>query len=171
MRGRAGQFRARARIEPRGRIRQIGPVRTIAGTLALAALVAPPAAGQEVDPSDAVASYDPAFRPAGPDLTLTADLDGDGRTDVAAIVTDGSRRALVVFHRRSHGWLPIPLYAPLPAGPVEVRILPPGRHRVLGPEGAVRVEGPSIELVFPGRSSAIYVWRGDRYVAFPTERY
>lgn len=122
--------------------------------------------------SEAVSRYDPALRlPDQPDLVQRADFDGDGREDVAAILTDEGRSALVVFHDRPRGWQAFPLYADLPAGPALLVVLPAGRYRVLGPQGAVETSAPALELVFPGKASAMYVWKSDRYQVYPTESY
>jgi hypothetical protein len=59
----------------------------------------------------------------------------------------------------------------LPPGDVELRLVPPGRHRVLGLQALIEHPNHGIELVFPGRASALYIWRGDRYQVFGTENY
>jgi hypothetical protein len=102
---------------------------------------------------------------------VAGDFDGDGKPDVAAILQGGERRALVVFHARGGGFVAQPLYANLPAGEVVLRLVPPGNHRVLGGPGVVELQAPGFELSFPGRSSALYAWRGGRYQSFGTENY
>lgn len=108
---------------------------------------------------------------ADPARVHAADFTGDGLPDVAAVLEGGGRSALVIFNRTARGYQPHPLYANLPAGPWTIRTVAPGRHRVLGTEGTVELTSPAIELVFPGRSSAIYAWRGNRYQVFGTENY
>ena len=108
---------------------------------------------------------------ADPERVHAADFTGDGLPDVAAVLEGGGRSALVIFNRTARGYQPHPLYANLPAGPWTIRTVAPGRHRVLGTEGTVELTSPAIELIFPGRSSAIYAWRGNRYQVFGTENY
>ena len=100
-----------------------------------------------------------------------ADFTGDGRPDVAAVLDSDGRSALVIFNQTARGYQAYPLYANLPAGPWQLRVVEPGRHRILGREGTLELASPAIELVFPGRSSAIYAWRGNRYQVFGTENY
>lgn len=114
---------------------------------------------------DASLGYDPG-------RTRVADFNGDGLADVAAILVGPRRQALVVFHATPQGgYAPYPLYATLPEGEVELRLVPAGRHRVLGLEGVVEHAIPAIELAFPGRSSALYVWRDGGYQVFGTENH
>lgn len=143
--------------------------------LALALLALAPArtpAQEDAALAEAIRAYAPGMSLAGdPALVHTADFTGDGRPDVAAVLEGGGRSALVIFNRTARGYQPHPLYASLPAGPWNIRTVPPGRHRVLGTEGTLELTAPAIELVFPGRSSAIYAWRGNRYQVFGTENY
>lgn len=121
------------------------------------------AALRELDPSMSVAD--------GPDTIQRGDFDGDGLEDVAAIVTDGRRRALVALHARAGGFRAHMLHARLPDGTVRLRVLAPGRHAALEPRGYVELGTASIELIFPGRSSAIYAWTDGRYRVIPNENY
>lgn len=122
--------------------------------------------------AEAVAAYDPAASISSDPAPLTADFNGDGREDVAAVLTgNGGKSALVIFNRTASGFRPYALYASLPAGPVRLQVVPPGRHRVLGATGALQTATASLELVFPGRSSAMYVWGGGRYQVHGTENY
>ena len=89
--------------------------------------------------------------------------------DVAAVIEDGDKSALVIFNSSQSGYRAYPLYARLPAGPWRLDVVPPGRHRILGAKGAIDLASPAIELVFPGRSSAMYVWEGNRYQVYGTE--
>jgi hypothetical protein len=90
---------------------------------------------------------------------------------VAAIVEGPERSAFVIFHSQPDRFAPHPLFTNLPPGPVELRVLQPGRHRVIGPQRSVVIEMPAVELVFPGRSSAMYVWRDGRYRVLGTENF
>lgn len=147
--------------------------RAARGTLALAGLllIAPPLAGQEPGLAHALRSLGSDFAIEDGSQRVTADLNGDGGDDVAAIVRQGDRNALVVFHASPRGYEAVPLYTRLPSGPVELSLAAPGRHAVLGPERVVEIRGPALRLVFPGRSSALYVWRGGRYQVYATESY
>ncbi len=139
----------------------------------LALAVATPAAAQ-VDPALTAALHelDPGLRVMeGAGTVQSADFDGDGRMDVAALVADGQRSALVAFHQTDAGYRAHSLHGRLPDGPVRLRVRPPGRLRTLDDRGHVDLERASIELVFPGRSSVIYAWREGRYRAIPTETY
>lgn len=137
-------------------------------TIAATRAMAQPDAGF----AEAIRAYDPAASlSADPGLTKTADFSGDGREDVAAVLEGGGKSALVIFNRAASGYRPYALYASLPPGPVELRVVPPGRHRVLGGAGALETAAPSLELVFPGRSSAMYVWGNGRYQVHGTENY
>ena len=129
----------------------------------------PLAHAQEAALATAVQEFD-----AGLSLSASrviGDFDGDGRPDVAAILQGSGRRALVVFHGGEEGFVAHPLYANLPEGEVELRLVPPGNRRVLGAPGVVELQAPGLELSFPGRSSALYAWRGGRYQSFGTENY
>ena len=122
--------------------------------------------------AEAVQAYAPGMSlAADPALVHTADFSGDGRPDVAAVLEGEGRSALVIFNRTARGYQPHPLYASLPSAPWNIRTVAPGRHRVLGAQGTVELTSPAIELIFPGRSSAIYAWRGNRYQVFGTENY
>ncbi len=146
--------------------------RFIGPALLAALLAAAPALAQPAGIADAIRSVDPALRPLdGPGAMHEADFDGDGRVDVALLLTDGRRTSLVSFHDGGSGWVPNPLYRNLPAGDVQVRLVPPGRYRVLDPRGSIETSAPAIEIVFPGSSSALYVFREGRYQVFGTERY
>lgn len=146
---------------------------TLGLTLALLVVGASRAPAQD-DPAlaDAVAAYAAGMSlSSDPARIHVADFTGDDRPDVAAVLEGGGRSALVIFNRTARGYQAHPLYASLPAAPWQLRIVAPGRYRILGPEGAVDLSAPAIELVFPGRSSAIYAWRGNRYQVFGTENY
>ena len=122
--------------------------------------------------TEAIRSYDPAVAlSADPALVHTGDFNGDGRPDVAAVLESERKSALVIFNRTASGYRAFSLYAALPPGPLQLRIVPPGRHRVQGPQGTVDISSPALELVFPGKSSAMYAWRASRYQVFPTENY
>ncbi|MFN2383069.1 MAG: hypothetical protein ABR559_02270 [Gemmatimonadota bacterium] len=147
--------------------------------LVAATLAATPALAQEFvvmgDRSAlerAASALDPGLRlPDNAALLQAADFTGDGELDVGAILHAGSRSALVVFHATPTGYHAHPLYTTLPPGEVAIRVVAPGRHRVLGPEGTIELTSPALELIFSGRTSALYVWSGDRYAVYPTESY
>lgn len=146
---------------------------TLAIVLALLTLGPSRASAQE-DPAlaEAVRAYASGISlSSDPAHVHVADFTGDGRPDVAAVLEGNGRSALVIFNRTAGGYQAHPLYASLPAAPWRLRSVAPGRHRILGPEGTVELSAPAIELVFPGRSSAIYAWRGNRYQVFGTENY
>lgn len=142
-------------------------------TIMALGFVVAPAASQDLESvADAARDYDPALAlPHADGLVHVADFDGDGREDVVAILVGTDRRALVVFRRLNGAYQPLPLYAALPASDIELRVVPPGSRRILGGEGMVEHLTPAIELVFPGRSSALYVWRRGRFQVFGTESY
>ena len=149
------------------------PLRTLGIALVLLSGSANYAAGQP-DPAltDAVQAYDPAAAVStDPALVHIEDFNGDGRPDVAAVLESEAKAALVIFHRTPSGYRAFSLYASLPPGPLELRVVPPGRHRVLGPQGTINVSAPALELIFPGKSSAMYVWGANRYQVYPTENY
>lgn len=142
--------------------------------LALLALASPSALAQEPDAAlaEAIRSFDPgATLSLDPALVHAADFNGDGRQDVAAVLEGGGKSALVIFNRTPSGYRAYALYAALPQGPLRLRVVPPGRHRILGPEGTVEVPSPALELVFPGRASAMYAWGEGRYQVYGTENY
>lgn len=151
---------------------EISLVRTRLAALWLATALAAGSASlaQAQDPalSTAVRDFGTGFTLDFADARV-GDFDGDGRDDVAGILHGPGKRALVVFHGSNGGYVAHPLYAPLPDGEVELRLVPPGNRRVLGPPGVVELSSPALELVFPGRSSALYAWRGGRYHTFGTE--
>ncbi len=103
--------------------------------------------------------------------TARGDFNGDGREDVAAIVEGPNRSAFVIFHAQPGGFTPHPLFTSLPPGRVELRVLEPGRHRVVGPQRSVVTTTSAVELIFAGRSSAMYVWRDGRYHVLGTENF
>lgn len=141
--------------------------------IALLALHASPALAQD-DPAlaEAIRTYAAGVSLSPDPANLhVADFNGDGQPDVAVVLDSDGRSALVIFNRTARGYQAHPLYASLPASPWQLRVVEPGRHRILGPEGALELSSPAIELVFPGRSSAIYAWRGSRYQVFGTENY
>lgn len=143
--------------------------RTLGIAITAVAIGAPRAAAQpDAGLAEAIRAYDSA---ASVGRTQTADFNGDGREDVAAILEGNGKSALVIFNRTASGYRPYALYASLPSGPVELRVVPPGRHRVLGAAGALETTAPSLELVFTGRSSAMYVWGNGRYQVHGTENY
>jgi hypothetical protein len=146
-------------------------------TIGIASLITALAAGstwaQAFPPkaADAAREFDPELMfPSEGGIAHIADFDGDEREDVAAVLTARDRRALVVFRATREGYEAHPLYASLPAGDLALRLVPAGRHRVLDPQGMIEHENPAIELVFPGRSSALYVWRDGRFRVFELER-
>lgn len=133
--------------------------------------IAAPVRAQDPSIADALGGVDPTLA-YDPNAARVGDFNADGLEDVAAIVAGPQRRALVVFHPTPNGgYVAYPLYATLPPGEVDLRLVPPGRHRVQGPHGVVEHETPGIELIFPGRSSALYLWRDGRYQVFATENY
>jgi hypothetical protein len=134
-------------------------------------VTAAPARAQDSAIAEALGSVDPSLA-YDPNTARVGDFNADGLEDVAAIVAGPERRALVVFHPTPNGgYVAYPLYATLPPGDVDLRLVPAGRHRVLSPQGVVEHATPGIELIFPGRSSALYLWRNGRYQVFPTENY
>ena len=147
--------------------------RTLGIAIAAMTIAAPRAMAQpDAGLAEAIRAYDSAASlSADPALTKTADFNGDGREDVAAVLERGEKSALVIFHRTDGGYRPYALYASLPDGPVQLRVLAPGRHRALGAAGTLETNAPSLELVFPGRSSAMYVWGNGRYQVHGTENY
>ena len=147
--------------------------RTFGIAVAAVAIAASRATAQpDAGLAEAIRAYDPAATvSADPALTQSADFNGDGREDVAAVLEGGGKSALVIFNRTADGYRPYALYASLPSGPVQLRVVPPGRHSVLGAAGALKTTAPSLELVFPRRSSAMYVWRDGRYQVHGTENY
>jgi hypothetical protein len=147
--------------------------RTLVIAIAAMTLVASRATAQpDAGLAEAIRAFDPALSlSADPALTQTADFNGDGREDVAAILEGGGKSSLVIFHRTAGGYRPYALYASLPAGPARLRVVPAGRHRALGAAGTLETTAPSLELVFPGRSSAMYVWGNGRYQVHGTENY
>ena len=143
-------------------------------TLAFLALAGSSAAAQVADAElgDAVRSYDARLSLTNdPALIHVADFDGDGRADVAAVLEGGGKSALVIFSRTGSGYAPHALYASLPRAEYRLRVVPPGRYRVVGGQGTVEITASALELVFPGRSSAMYVWAGSRYQVYGTENY
>lgn len=142
--------------------------------LAILALTSATAPAQEPDAAlaEAIRSYDPgASLSSDPALVHAADFNGDGHQDVAAVLEGGGKSALVIFHRTPSGYRAYALYAALPAGRLQLRVVPPGRHRTLGSQGTVEITSPALELVFPGRSSAMYAWGEGRYQVHGTENY
>jgi hypothetical protein len=145
----------------------------VGGVALVSALAAGPARAQAFPPgaADAAREIDPELTfPGEGGIAHVADLDGDGRDDVAAILSALDRRALIVFRATPGGYEAHPLYISLPAGDLDLRLVPPGRHRVLDPQGMIEHATPGLELVFPGRSSAIYIWRDGRFRVFELER-
>lgn len=149
------------------------PVRTSNVSLALAALLAlaGTAVGQDLDVERALRRYDPSLRPEE-GFVLRGDFDGDGDDDLATVaVDDGGRRSLVVLQADRGDWRVHPLYARLPDGPLELRLVPPGTYRVLATPGMVELGAPGVELAFPGRSSALYAWVKGKWQVYGTENY
>ena len=146
-------------------------------SLAIVLLLALPGSGalaQVAEPAlqDAVQAYDSRMSlTSDPELLKTADFNGDGRPDVAAVLEGGGRSALVIFNRTASGYAPHALYASLPSAGFRLRVVPAGRYRTLDAGGMVEIGAAAVELVFPGRSSAMYVWAGDRNQVHPTENY
>ncbi|MBW3660207.1 MAG: hypothetical protein KY397_01055 [Gemmatimonadetes bacterium] len=159
-------------IETRETISDIGDMRAANVILALVATlaVAGGARGQEADLASALGGYDASLRPLG-DLVVHADFDGDGDRDFAAVVTDGSRSVFLVLQAGEGEWQVRPLYARLPDVPVRLRVIQPGSHRVLDAQRTVELRDPGVELIFPGRSSALYAWRDGRWQVYGTENY
>ena len=142
----------------------------IAALLTLA--LAGPARAQENALQSAVRAFGPDMvLPEGENLSVRADFNGDGREDVAAVLRGPDRSALVVFHSARDGYDMMPLYTRLPSGDVQLRLVPAGRRSVVGNAAGVRLENPAVELIFPGRSSAMYVWEGGRYQVYGTESF
>lgn len=144
-----------------------------AGLIALAAVAfAGPAHAQENALQSAMRAFGPDMTiPEGENLSIRADFNGDGREDVAAVVRGPNRSALVVFHSTDGGYEMVPLYTRLPSGDVELRVVPAGRRSVVGNAGGVQLKNAAVELIFPGRSSAMYVWEAGRYQAYGTESF
>jgi len=147
-----------------------------ADPLLLAALIfattaGPSLAQQQTDLARAVREFDPSLRWSGNEPAVRGDFNGDGAADVATVLEGESRRSLVVFHGSEEGYVAYPLFARLPSRELTLSRVEPGRYAVLGPEGAVDLRNPAVELVFPGRSSVLYVWEGGRYRTHATERY
>ncbi|MGH7565006.1 MAG: hypothetical protein ACREK5_11395 [Gemmatimonadota bacterium] len=148
------------------------PIRTV--VLALVAIgVAPvPARPQESALQSAIRSFGPEMSlPEEKTLVVREDFNGDGRQDVAAVVRGPDRSALVVFHGTPQGYEMHPLYTRLPKGDVQLRVVPSGRQPVVGNAGGVQLAHPAIELIFPGRSSAMYAWEKGRYQVYGTESF
>ena len=146
------------------------PVRSLTLGLLLAA-TAVRASAQEAGLEEALAQLGASVAiVTDADLVHRADFNGDGRPDIAAVVESDGRTGLVIFTSSPRGYQAHPLYTSLP-GPVRLRVVPPGRHRVLGAKREIELEAPGVELVFPGKSSAMYVWRGGRYQVHATENY
>lgn len=142
--------------------------------IALLSLVGSSARAQVPDArlSDAVRAYDSRMSlSSDPALVQTADFTGDGRADVAAVLEGGGKSAFVIFNRTPSGFEPHALYASLPQADYRLRVVAPGRYRVVGGQGTVEITASAAELVFPGRSSAMYVWRENRYQVYGTENY
>lgn len=144
-----------------------------AGVVALAALAfAAPASAQESPLQSAMRAFGPDMTiPEGENLSIRGDFNGDGREDVAAVVRGPDRSALVVFHSTGDGYEMVPLYTRLPSGDVELRVVPAGRRPIVGNSGIVQLKNAAVELIFPGRSSAMYVWGGGRYQVYGTESF
>lgn len=144
-----------------------------AGVIALAALVfAGQVRAQESALQSAMRAFGPDMTiPEGENLSIRADFNGDDREDVAAVVRGPDRSALVVFHATGDGYEMMPLYTRLPSGDVQLRVVPSGRRSVVGNAGGVQLKNPAVELIFPGRSSAMYVWENGRYQVYGTESF
>ena len=144
-----------------------------AGVVALAALAfAGPAHAQESALQSAMRAFGPDMTIAeGENLSIRADFNGDGREDVAAVVRGPDRSALVVFHSTGDGYEMMPLYTRLPSGDVQLRVVSAGRRSVVGNAGSVQLKNAAVELIFPGRSSAMYVWENGRYQVYGTESF
>ena len=144
-----------------------------AGVVALAALAfAAPVRAQDGALQSAMRAFGPDMTiPEGENLSVRADFNGDGREDVAAVVRGPDRSALVVFHSTGDGYEMMPLYTRLPSGDVQLRLVPSGRRSVVGKAGGVQLKNAAVELIFPGRSSAMYVWEGGRYQVYGTESF
>lgn len=152
------------------RLPTIGHAAGVAALLALALAV--PARAQENALQSAVQAFGPDMvLPEGENLSVRGDFNGDGREDVAAVVRAPDRSALVVFHSTGDGYDLMPLYTRLPSGDVQLRLVPAGRRSVVGNAAGVQLKNPALELIFPGRSSAMYVWQGGRYQVYGTESF
>lgn len=135
-------------------------------------LAAVPARGQEPALQSAIRSFGPQMSlPEEESLVVREDFNGDGRQDVAAVVRGPDRSALVVFHSTPQGYETHPLYTRLPRGEVQLGVVPSGRQPVVGNARAVQLAHPAVELIFPGRSSAMYVWEEGRYQVYGTESF
>lgn len=142
--------------------------------LGLLAMTATRTSGQNAEAAlaEAIRSYNPGMSlSSDPGLVHAADFTGDGSPDLAAVLEGTGKSALVIFNQTRSGYQTHALYASLPAGPWKLRVVPPGRHRILGSKGSVEIGSSAVELIFPGRSSAMYVWHGDRYQVLGTENY
>lgn len=138
----------------------------------LALALAGPARAQENALQSAIRAFGPDMTiPEGEHLSIRGDFNGDGREDVAAVVRGPDRSALVVFHSTGDGYDMRPLYTRLPSGDVQLRLVPAGRRSVVGNAAGVQLKNPGVELIFPGRSSAIYVWEKGRYQVYGTESF
>lgn len=141
----------------------------VIGSTMLAAQVVP-ALGQDARLDRALSRFDADLAIAtDPGLVVRGDFNADGREDVAAIVRGSDRSSFVIFHASPAGFQINPLYRNLPDD-AELELVEPGRHRVVGPQHTVTLNSPAVELVIPGRSSAMYVWRRNRYQVYGTER-
>ena len=148
------------------------PIRTV-GVAALAIVVThEPVRAQESALQSAIRSFGPDMSlPDEATLVVRDDFNGDGHEDVAAVVRGPDRSALVVFHGTTQGYEMHPLYTRLPQGDVQLRVVPSGRQAVVGNASGVQLAHPGIELIFPGRSSAMYVWESGRYQVYGTESF
>ena len=108
-------------------------------TLALALLAMQPSltyAQDDPELAEAIRGYATGMSlSADPANHYVADFTGDGRPDVAAVLDSDGRSALVIFNRTARGYQAYPLYASLPAGPWQLRVEEPGRHRILAARG------------------------------------
>lgn len=135
-------------------------------------LVVVPARGQEAALQNAIRSFSPEMGLADEEgLMVREDFNGDGRQDVAAVVRGPDRSALIVFHSTPQGYEMHPLYTRLPRGEVRLRVVPSGRQPIVGNSGSVQLANPAVELIFPGRSSAMYAWEEGRYQVYGTETF
>lgn len=147
------------------------PSHAALASLAILVAHAAPALGQDARLDRALRKFDADLAiVTEPGLVVRGDFNADSREDVAAIVHGPERSSFVIFHASADGYQINPLYTNLPDG-AELRLVEPGRHKVIGPQRSVSLDSPAVELIFPGRSSAMYVWRRYRYQVYGTERF
>jgi hypothetical protein len=107
---------------------------------------------------------------------VTADFDGDGKADKAAIMVNpsASRAAVFVFHGGSGRRTLVADYPLEVLASMELSVAKPGDYvtacaRGLGDDGApckpkLHARWPAIEVAFLERGSEMYAWEGRRFV-------